>query len=203
MTEHLAIRHTALKLKTGPTAEPLTLAKAKAHLRVLGGDEDAVIRDFLKAAREEVENQTDRALMPQTWDLFLDEFPAESGPIVLHRSPVQSITTLAYIDTDGNPQTLTLTTDFVLDASSEPARIVPAVDKTWPSTESIVNAVTVTFLTGYANAAAVPHGLKAAIRLILGHLFNNRESVVMGGGPAVLPMGAESLISQFKVRWLV
>lgn len=192
----------ALKLKTGPTSEPITLPNAKAHLRVLSPDEDTLIRDLLKAARETLEIATGRAFMSQTWELFLDKFPERNSPIKLFRVPVQSITTLAYIDTDGASQTLTEVTDFVLDAKNEPARIVPAVDKTWPSTETIVNAVTVTFLTGYTSAALVPHGIKAAIKLLLGHRFEHRESVVMGGAPAALPMGVESLIAQHRVWWL-
>ncbi len=192
----------ALKLKTGPTSEPITLPQAKAHLRVLSPDEDTLIRDLLKAAREEVENRTGRAFMTQTWELFLDKFPESSGPILLFRAPVQSITTLAYIDTDGASQTLVVTTDFVLDAKNEPARIVPAVDKTWPATETIVNAVTVTFLAGYTSAALVPHGIKAAIKLMLNHRYENREAVVMGGAPILLPDAFESLIAQNRVQWL-
>jgi uncharacterized phiE125 gp8 family phage protein len=56
--------------------EPITLNEAKAHLRVFGTDDDGYITSLIAAARQSAESLTDRALLPQTWELALDEFPS-------------------------------------------------------------------------------------------------------------------------------
>lgn len=188
----------ALNRTVAPTSEPVTLPNAKAHLRVLGGDEDTLIRDLLKSAREQFEDRTGRVLMTQTWEQLYDWFP---NTIHLLRSPVQSIVKIEYIDTEGATQTLA-TSEYVLDAKSEPARIVEAFGTSWPTTQDTVNAVVVTFLAGYTTAALVPNSIKAAIKLMLGHLYEHRESVVLGGAPVTVPMAVDALLAQHRVPWV-
>ncbi len=182
----------ALNRTVAPTSEPLTLPEAKRHLRVLSGDEDTVIRDFLKSAREDFEDATSRVLMTQTWEQLYDWFP---NTIKLLRSPVQSVTKIEYIDTEGVLTTLA-TSEYVLDSKSEPARIVEAFGVSWPTTRQIVNAVIVTFVAGYTSRALVPHTAKAAVKLKLSHYFEHRESVVMGGAPIDLPQGWDALVAK-------
>lgn len=188
----------ALSRIVEPSAEPFTLAVAKAHLRVLTGDEDTVIRDFLKAAREDFEDSTGRILMTQTWEQYLDWFPNE---INLLRAPVQSVVSIKYIDTEGATQTLA-SSEYVLDAKSEPARIVEAFGKSWPTTRDTVNAVIINFLAGYTSAALVPRTAKQALKLMLAHSFEHRESVVMGGAPVPLPDGVPALLAKNRVPWV-
>jgi len=188
----------ALNRTVAPTSEPVTLPNAKKHLNVLLPDDDTLIRDLLKAAREQFEDRTGRVLMTQTWEQLFDWFP---NTIQLLRSPVQSVTKIEYIDTEGVTQTLA-TSEYVLDAKSEPARIVEAFGKSWPTTRDTVNAVTVTFLAGYTTAALVPPSIKAAIKLMLGHLYEHREAVVMGGAPVTMPMAVDALLAQHRVPWV-
>lgn len=70
----------ALKLTAAPTAEPVSLAEAKVHLRANLDDtsEDALIGMYISAARSDAENTCRRALVTQQWDLFLDAFPLRS-----------------------------------------------------------------------------------------------------------------------------
>lgn len=65
----------ALKLNTAPGTEPVTLAEAKAHLRVEVADDDALITNLISAARVHAENVCRRAFVTQKWDLYLDAFP--------------------------------------------------------------------------------------------------------------------------------
>ena len=67
-----------LTIATGPTVEPISTEEAKNHLRVDIEDDNAVIKSLILAARESVEVITRRALITQTWDYYLDEFPGES-----------------------------------------------------------------------------------------------------------------------------
>lgn len=182
----------ALKRTVAPTLEPLTLPEAKNHLRVLGGDEDATIRDFLKAARENFEDATGRALLTQTWEQVYDYFP---NIITLFRAPVQSVTKIDYIDSEG-VLTLLAASEYVLDNHREPARIVEAFGVSWPVTRQTVNAVIVTFVAGYTTRALVPHTAKEAVRLKLSHYFEHREAVTMGGAPVELPQGWDALVAK-------
>ena len=79
---------------------------------------------------------------------------------------------------DGNTQTLA-STEYLVDAVSEPARLTPAYSKTWPATRNQANAVTVTFVCGYASPEAVPIGIRRWMKLRVGTLYENREEVAL------------------------
>src|SRR5262245_4110575 len=74
-------------------------------LRVVNGTvEDNEIESMLLAATEDAQEHTQRALMPQTWQMILSGFP--TGDIVLERPPLISVTSFDYTDADGNAQSL-------------------------------------------------------------------------------------------------
>lgn len=166
-----------VKLITAPTDEPLTLTEAKAHMRFTASSEDTLITALIGVARGLCESETGRAMMAQTWELSLDNFADEMW---LDHPPVVSITSVKYTDVDGIEQTLA-STEYVLDTASESrARVVLAVDKTWPDVYTGINNVRIRYVAGYANAAAVPKQLKQWMLLQIGHWFKNRESVNVG-----------------------
>ncbi len=170
-----------LRLVTGPTAEPVSLTDVQAHIRApVDGSDAAVIAAYLQAAREAVENDTGRALMPQTWQLRLTEFPADNGAITLPMPPLVSVTSVAITNTDGDAETVSGSLYQVETPSGPRATagyILPASGEDWPSVQSdTLGAVRVTFSAGYASASAVPAALRAAILLIVGELYENREA---------------------------
>lgn len=173
----------SLKLITAPAAEPVTLAEAKAHLRVDGTDDDVYITALIGAARQGAEHITERALMAQTWELALDAFEAD---IHLPRPPLASITSITYLN-DGGALTTLDASAYLLDDYSEPARLLPAYGTTWPATRSQANAVLIRYVAGYASAAAVPQEIKSWMLLRIGLLYENRESAVAGVSIAELP----------------
>lgn len=194
----------ALTLITEPEVEPLTLEETKAHLRVLHTDEDNLIAIYIRAAREYVDGPNGflgRALITQTWRLTIDEFPLEEIKIPL--PPLQSVVDVKYDDTAGVEQAVA-TTDYYVDAASEPGWIVPV--GSWPTPLDAINAVRVTFKAGYSAttdsppdlAGNVPFNIKAAMLLIIGNLYENREDNVVGTIVNKLPNGAEMLLRRHK-----
>lgn len=185
----------ALTIVNAPGSEPLTLTETKSHLRVTTTDEDALITALITAARESAENYTNRAFITQTFDLTLDSFPPS---IVVPKAPLQSVTSVTYLDTDGVSQTLS-TTEYTVDTKSEPGRIVESYTGEWPDTREEINAVTVRFVAGYGLAAAVPQAIKQGMLLHIGHMYANRENVLVGVPAQVLPMSCEYLYQPYRV----
>lgn len=167
------------RLITKPTELAISLAEAKAQCRVTHNAEDARITSFIKAVTDRCEHKIGRAIMPQTWELILDEFPQGSDIELLH-PPIQSITSVKYIDALTANETTLASNQYSLDKDSEPGWLMPAYGVTWPSTLPVANAVRVRYVAGYANADAVPECIKQWIQLTVATYFSNRESVVIG-----------------------
>jgi uncharacterized phiE125 gp8 family phage protein len=186
----------ALELYTGPTVEPLTLTEAKEHLRVDHIDDDTLIESLIKAARRSAEVFQGRSYLSQTWKLYLDTFPCERY-IYLPFPPLQSVSSVTYIDGNGDVQTLA-TSRYQVDAKSQPGRIVLAPGYSWPATESDrVNAVIITFVAGYgATSASVPENIRHAVRLILGDMYTQRENTIVGSSVNQIPQSAKILLWQ-------
>jgi len=80
----------ALKIVERSTSTIVTLDEVKQHIRRLDTNEDdELILRYLRAATQYVENWTGLALIDQTWDYYLDSFPATinniNQPILLPR----------------------------------------------------------------------------------------------------------------------
>lgn len=192
-----------LRLITAPTVEPVALADAQEHLRAaIGGTDAMLIEAYLQAAREAVENHTRRALMPQTWELRLPEFPV--GAITLPLPPVLSVVSVRYTSAAG-ADTLLDPAAYQIEApagpTAQPALLWPAVGTTWPGTRLDDRAaVRVRFQAGYANAGAVPAALRAAILLVLGELYENREA--SAAKPLSEVPAVRRLLDPYLVHWL-
>lgn len=162
---------------TAPASEPVTISEAKAHLRVDDSNSDSLITGLITAARLQAEHATGRALMAQTWDVWLDGF---SGPeIEIPLPPLQSITSIKYIDGAGVQQTLA-GTEYSADTSGINGRVLLGYGKSWPATRAQSNAVVIRFVAGYADAASVPQCVKQWMLLQIAHWFENREAASDG-----------------------
>lgn len=167
----------SLKLITAPAAEPITIAEAKAHLRVDHSDEDSMITALIVAARMNAENRLSRALITQTWELILDAFP--DVEIRLDKPSAIAITSVKYLDSAGNEQTIAAE-NYTLDAEMLPGFVLPAYGYEWPETIDAANAVRVRFTAGYGDAASVPMPIKQWMLINIGTLYANREGMVPG-----------------------
>ena len=86
-----------------PSVEPVTTTNQKDWMRVDGSDEDTIIGNLAAASRAYVEMSTNRQMITATWVYKFDTFP--QGDLVLPISPLQSVTSITYVDTAGATQT--------------------------------------------------------------------------------------------------
>ncbi len=183
-------------LITGPDLA-LNLAEVKDHLRVTHNEEDFMIQRCIKSAVAYAENYLSLRLMLQTWDYFMDDFP--TGDILLPYPPLISVTTIKYYDSDNAQQTLTVTTDYLVDIVTKPARIEYV--NSWPTNYDKNNAIEVRFVCGYSTAGNIPENIINALYLLVGHFYENRQAVMTSTGALnqqVLDIGANDLLNLEK-----
>ena len=162
-----------LSVATAATLFPMTLDEVKSYLRVVDAAEDAVVEQCYRAAIEQAQQAQDRTFLTTTYTMKLDTFP-ESDTILLPTSPLQSVTSITYLDYAGSSQTLA-TTVYAVDTSREPPRITLKYAQSWPGTYGQANDVTVTFVAGYTSAANVPYSSKLLVLQLAGDLYENRQ----------------------------
>jgi len=146
----------ALKLVTPPTEQPVTLDEAKKQVEIATSVEyhDDHLQRLIKAATEAAQVRAGRQILTATYRLTLDEFPAESDSrILVPMPPLQSVSSIAYLDSNGVSQTLA-TTYYRALTDREPGEIILRYGQTWPSTYDEPQAVTINYLAGIADTAA-------------------------------------------------
>ena len=186
---------------TPPATEPVTLAEAKAHLRVSGSAEDTLITALIVAARQHVETTTCRSLITQTRRQEWSGFPASRCPLRLPFGPVISITSFTYVDSAGDTQTLT-SSEYIADLVADVPTLRPLVDEPWPDYEYRPASLKVVYEAGYGAASAVPQTIKQAMFLLIGHWYAMREAVVVGGAATEIPLAANALLADHCIPLL-
>ncbi|MBO6719148.1 MAG: phage head-tail connector protein [Rhizobiaceae bacterium] len=182
----------------GPDAEPVTLAHAKAELRVDHDSEDDLIEGLIRAAREEVEQTTGLAMIDQGWRLALDRIPPVRC-VLIRRGPVRAITAVTAYGSDGEASVLEPST-YQLDSLSRPARMHFEVA---PSDLRVFNGIEIDFTAGYGEAGTdVPDLLRRAVLMLVSHWFEFRASFGAGEQPVSLPDGYRRLLASFMARRL-
>ncbi len=193
-----------LVLVTAPAAEPVTLAEAKAHLRVTTTGEDTLITALIVAARRQVENLTRRALISQVWDYKRRAFPG--WVLELPLPPLISVGSINYLESAAGANTLLAASEYRVQGVNQhnPGRITPEFSKVWPSTYDVDEAVTIRFTAGWADAAAVPEELKVAMKLMLTAWFEHRaeyspEQITASSMPT--PSAMQSILRPYMVDY--
>lgn len=208
-----------IQLITPPAQEPVSLAEAKAHLRVDFDEDDALIASLLVAARQAAEALTHRQLVAARWRLVLDSFPGPSlmgstgvlagqpftlpgHAILIPKSPVLSIAEIRYLDMAGASQVMPAA-HYTADLACEPARITPVFGQIWPIALPQIGAVAVTFDAGYGPPEAVPEGIKSWIKLRLGSLYAHREEVAALTRGRIDPLPfIDGLLDPYRVNFI-
>ena len=171
-------------------SETLSLTDVKTQLRITGSDDDDALRMFIAAIRHRAEQYLRKTLVTSTWELKIDCFDPE---IYLPMGPIQSITSVAYIDTDGASQTLA-SSGYQFDAGG---RLATSYGNDWPSTRSDFDAVTVTYIAGKTHAGNVEPDIKLAMLLWVGACDLNRENIAFTP-VSTIPDGAKALLAPHR-----
>ena len=180
-----------------PLGAPVTLAEAKAHMRVETGDEDSLIGQLIGVATAHLESETGLALMTQKWRLCLDALPA-CGPVLLRRSPVRTVDAVTVYDAGGSPRELDLS-GALLDAHARPARLHLAD----PRPGQVLNGIEIDFTAGFGDTGAdVPNALRQAILQHVAQMYEFRGAVPLANQPAGVPNGYDRLVAPFRRRAL-
>ena len=187
----------SLKVNTLATNPLFTTAEAKDFLKVDTTADDTLIDNLIKAATQSCEEYTNQyfidTLVTQYSDNWLEVYR-------LYKSPVSSITSVKYYDTNDSLQTLA-SSNYILDNASKPARIGLAVDGTLPSLSDRINAVAVQYTVGYGTASTdVPEAIRQAVLITIGNFYENRQSVITGRTATELPLSSQYLLNQYKIQ---
>lgn len=217
----------SIAVVTPPVIEPVTVAEAKAFSRFDNSSQDDLFAGLISAAREYCETFTRRAFITTSFRQGLNRFPhlpyyglqGVSYPhrdinseivfarqIKLYRPPLISVSKIEYKDAQGQLQTLNPfdasgnPTGFLVDADDEPACIYPVSGTSWPVSYQIVpNNVKIFFDAGYGDIAdKVPQGIKTAIKQLVAHWFEHRESVTEDRLQEV-PQAVDMLLTMYRV----
>jgi uncharacterized phiE125 gp8 family phage protein len=187
----------ALILTAAPALEPVSLAEAKAHLRVDGTAEDTLVASLIITSRLHIEAALGLALVTQGWSWFLDAWPA-AAEVPLPLRPVQSIAAVKLYAPDETVEVLSPAT-YLLDGGNVPPRLVRQAALPWPRPPRLANGIEIAFVAGYGNAAAdVPAPIRQAILLLVAHWFEHREPVQIGTLAATLPAMVADLLQPYR-----
>lgn len=181
-----------------PALTLVTLADAKLHSHIDSSDEDALLTALIGAAEAHLDGYggiLGRALLTQTWER---KFACFEHMMRLPVGIASEIVGIAYFDANNAPQTLSASIyELLTDEIGSYVGLKPY--QQWPSAYRRSDAVAVTWKAGYgATAATVPADIIAAMKLLIGHLFENRETVVIGETAIVLPLAADVLLGKYR-----
>lgn len=159
-------------LTVAPAEYPVTLAEAKAHLRVDHSGDDTRINRLIAAATGHLDGWSGimgRCIISQTWRQDFDCW-AEKMRLPF---PDASSVSVAYFDTEEAQQTFASSNYDVLTDERGPYVALKA-GKSWPSLGDVVPPIRITAVYGFGAASAVPDAVKHAILLHVEQLFDIR-----------------------------
>lgn len=179
-------------LLSAPATEPLSLAEAKAFLRVEHAEEDALIGSLIAAGREQVEMRTRLRLVTQTWRLHLGRWPPD-GRVVVPFGPLREVTAARLRDRDGG-QTPLDADAFVIDrlAAKPCVAFMPGTVTDPEPAQTIELDVEV----GYGAASDVPAPLRHAVRAFVVHAYERRGG--FSDGTPRIPEAFAALIAPYR-----
>lgn len=184
----------ALVMTSGPSLEPITVAEAKAHLRLDDTTQDTLIASLILTSRLHIEAALGLSLIQQSWRLTLNTGTGSSPlpqAIRLPLHPVSALTSVKSTSADGTITTLAATAT-TLDPGP-PAHII-ATAGAWP----IGDNLTVLFSTGFGAAATdVPAPIRQALLLLVAHWYEHRDPIEIGCSDTAIPHAVSSLLHPY------
>ena len=186
-----------LVMTAPPALEPVTLAEAKAHLRVDGTAEDTLVQSLILTSRLHIEAALGLALITQGWSWYLDDWPP-GRDLALPMRPVASISAVRVYAADDTPATIA-STDYLLDGAGAPPRLVRKGAAPWPRPGRAANGVEIAFTAGYgALASNVPAPIRQALLLLVAHWYEHRDPIEVGSPAARIPSSVSDLLMPYR-----
>jgi uncharacterized phiE125 gp8 family phage protein len=176
-------------LTTPPAAEPLSLAEAKAHLRIAHNDDDAFLSTLIITVRRVIEQRYSLCLNAQGWSVFLDLWP-DNDPINLPLYPVQSINDVKIYGEDDVAATLD-PAHYFLDTASKPSRLTLRLGRVVQPPGRRANGIEIKLTTGFV---IVPQQIKQAMLIIIADYYSNRGD----GENGAIPLSALELLMPYR-----
>lgn len=176
---------------TAPAVPALSVADAKAHLKVETAFEDDVIEALVEGAIARIDGPKGIGicLIEQTWRLTLDRF---CGEIEIPLGPNVVVTSVKYTDADGAEQTVDAG-DYQVADGLDPAILSPTFSTAWPGARFERGAVRIEFTAGFGDDPAdIPADLVGALKLMVGAAHKDREA----GG---VPPAAQAVLDRYGV----
>lgn len=171
-----------------PAAEPISLADAKAFLRVDHDADDPFISSLIVTSRLQVETALDLALMTQSWRWRGRLVPG--GTRALRPHPVRTIDGVAIRD-DDDVATALAPASFSVDLDTRPATVTIRA--------AHANRYDITFTAGFGDTASdVPAPIRQALLQLIAHWYENREPIVIGETVARIPDTVSSLLMAYR-----
>lgn len=180
MATALALRQNSI-VTVQPASEPVTLAQARTQLGMEAADtsKDTELNRWIAAAHRYVENALGYPIITQTRQTHLRGFPASNGAIWIGAGAELTVDSVTYYDSVG-ASTVLNSANYIVDTASLPAEVVPAVNYSWPATQTRPGAVVIEWTAGWADGddvLAYAPELIHAMLLLIGHWDLNREAV--------------------------
>jgi len=184
-----------IALPSDPTA---WISDAKKHLEISQTDKshDSHLCKLIELAVENVQTDSNRAVCTQTVTLNLDRFPG-GNRIDIPFGQLATVTSLAYLDTEGNSQTWA-SSNYEVDTARDAGCVWLAYNISWPSIRSIQNAVTLTYTAGHATSD-IPRVAWEAVMLQVAHAFENREPILVGSMSKELELSYMACVNRFAL----
>ena len=190
--------------KTEPAQEPIGLEEMKDWVREDSADNDATIAGNIIAARRWVERLTHRAFITQTYVYKISRFPGPITTVIeLPGGKTKTLTSIAYLDTEGDSQTWA-SANYIADLVSEPALVGLAYNIDWPSIREWSLPITITYDAGYGDDPGdVPEDLRTAIKILAAELYENREDSIVGATIASVPWGVKMHADSYRIHRVI
>lgn len=177
-------------LVAAPTLKVVTLAEAKKHLVVDYGDDDTLIQAYIDAATDHLDGYAGilgRALMSQKWAVQACEW---RSCFTIPMQPVKGVA-LKYFDVDNVEQTVD---ESFYRVSGQTLWLDSSFTR--PAVYHRGDAISAIFTLGETDVANVPAAIKAALLLMIGTLYANRENI---GSAATFENAAfDMLVSPYR-----
>lgn len=168
-------------LVDGPAEEPMTPDQLKARARHDRSDEDALLPDYIRAARQQVELDTERALLTQSWRASI----ASGGVVALPWPPLQDITEVLQVI--GGVSTVLEPAAYAVDYASG-VMTLPVID----------GGYLVEYVAGAESVALIPPLLLQAVGILAVHYLTLGRDLVSAGAFVPVPQNYLDAIQPFR-----